>query len=84
MEVGFGEVVGGLEEVVDQREGDVGGLPFEFELVGDVHHPVHQDGSHGPVEVLLLLLDVERIDFIANLSGIQETDRFRLTLHVYL
>ena len=60
----------GLKEVINESECDVGGLSFEFELVRNVHHPVHKDGSHGPVEVFLFFLYVERVYFIADLSGV--------------
>lgn len=44
------------------------GLSFEFELEGNVHHPVHEDGSHEPSQLFLTLLNVQRIDLVTELS----------------
>lgn len=57
-------------------------LSLEPELIRDVHHPLDEDGPHRPVEVLLPLFYVERIDGIAYLSGVQKTKGLCLSQHI--
>lgn len=42
-----------------------------------MHHPVHENGPHEPCKILLLFLDVQRINFIADLSKIKKVYIFR-------
>ena len=76
MEVGLGKVRTGHEVVVHQDYSDVQGLSLEFELEGDVHHPVHQDSSHQPVQLFLPSLNVQRVNLVAQLPRVQETHGF--------
>lgn len=47
-------------------------LSLQPKLVRDVHHPIHKNGSHRPVEVLLPSFYVLRINRVAKISCVQK------------
>jgi len=49
-----------------------------------MHHPVHQDRSHRPVQVLLPFLDVARVDLVAELLRLNARNQLGLSQKVHL
>lgn len=62
------------QKQVDQINRYVECLPFDRELVADVHHPFEQGYPHFPIEILLVLLNVMRRNQVVLLAMVQVGD----------
>lgn len=55
------------------------GLSFESKLIGNVDHPLDENGPHCPIEVFLLLFNIQRVDLVTHLPVVQKAHSLSLT-----
>jgi hypothetical protein len=62
----------------------VQGLSLESKLIGNVDHPLDENGPHCPIEVFLFLFNIQRIDLVTHLPVVQKAHSLSLTQPLHL